>query len=93
MGGDPEALVGEAALEQLAARAGLAGGAGALDAEARALVEEVGAPYPPPPPPPPPSSSPSHPCPPLRLPPPVPGAERARERAQQSRRRPRESCG
>ena len=92
MGGDPEALVGEAALEQLAARAGLAGGAGALDAEARALVEEVGAPYPPPPPPPP-SSSPSHPCPPLRLPPPVPGAERARERAQQSRRRPRESCG
>ena len=50
-GAEEEALVGEAALEQLAARAGLEGGAAALDGEARALVEEVGRPPPPPPPP------------------------------------------
>ena len=81
MGGDPEALVGEAALEQLAARAGLAGGAGALDAEARALVEEVGAPYPPPPPP---LPHPPTPAPPSACPPPFPGRsgpENARSRA------------
>jgi len=53
-GAEEEALVGEAALEQLAARAGLEGGAAALDGEARALVEEVGRPPPPPQPLPPP---------------------------------------